>query len=474
VSLAFAWGGLQFLVSAMPERIVPFVPGWHNIDIDPRLMVVITVTALVASVVFSLFPALQASRPNMVASLKEGGRSIAGGRSGRVLRGTLVVGQIALAVPLLVTTGLTASATDQYAHGPQGYDPEGVVTLRTVLSEATHSGMPQRRLFTEQLIEKVRQIPGVTTAGTTSAVPSGNTSPSRELIVDGRPDEGPARRPVVPYRVVSAGYFETMRIPMLQGRAFDATDSVDGPLAAVVSEALATRLFPGESALGKRIRVADTEDQRWITIVGVAGTIVDDWFNRRHGPMVYLAMPQRPTFAVNLVARTDLDQSMIASRLREALRAVDPAQPPVHVLTMSTLLRDRTTGLRMISAMMGVLGVLALILAAIGLYSLMSYQVRQRRHEIGVRMALGASRGGVIRMTIRRASWLAGLGVAIGLVPAYLLSGVMRNVMFGVVTPGVALYAVIVVAVAGIAVLASTIPARQAAQVDPAVALRGE
>ncbi len=227
VSLAFASGALQLLVNGMPPRIIPFVPGWHNIDIDPRLILIISVTAVAASVAFSLFPALQSSRPNLVTSLKEGGRSVAGGRSGGVLRGALVVGQIALAVPLLVATGLTASATDQYAHGPQGYEPNGVVTLRTVLPEATFPEPAQRRLFAEQLIERVRQIPGVANAATSSAVPSGDSNPSRELLIDGRADEGPGRRPRVPYRVVSAGYFDTLRLPLLEGREFNATDAAD-------------------------------------------------------------------------------------------------------------------------------------------------------------------------------------------------------------------------------------------------------
>ena len=474
VSLAFAAGALQLLVSAMPDRIIPFVPGWHNIDIDPRLIVVISVTAVVASVAVTIFPALHSSRPNLAASLKEGGRTVAGGRSGRAVRNALVVGQIAVAVPLLVATGLTASAANQYAHGPQGYQPDGVATLRTVLPEATFPETAQRRQFAQRFIERVQQIPGVTSAATSSAVPSGDTSPTRELIIDGRADEGPGRRPFVPYRVVSAGYFATLRIPLLEGREFDATDSADAAPTAVISRTLANQLFPGEPAIGKRVRIADTQDQRWITIVGVSGTIIDDWFNRRHGPMFYMPMPQRPTFAVNLVARSDGNVTTLASELRDALRDVDPAQPPVHVMSMSKLVQDRTTGLQMIGAMMGGLGVLALILAAIGLFGLMSYQVRQRRHEIGVRMALGASRRGVVRMTIRRASWLAGIGVAVGLVPAILLSGVIRNVMFGVVTPGPALYAVIVIAIVGIAMLASLIPARQASQVDPALALRGD
>jgi len=474
MSLAFAWGGLNVLRSAMPARIIPFVPGWYKMDIDGRLIVVISAVAALASILFSLFPALQSSRPNLVAALKEGGRTIAGGRSGRLVRGALVVGQIALAIPLLSATALTVGASDQFAHGPQGYDPEGVIALRTVLPDAAYSASEKRRQFATQLIEATSRLPGIQAAATTSAVPSGDTNAIRELILDGRPDEGAGRRPIVPYRVVSARYFETLRLPILSGRAFTAADNEDAPPIGIVSEALAMQLFPGENAIGRRFRIAESEDKRWMTIVGVAGNIIDDWFSRRNSPMLYVAMRQRPSFSVNLIARTEGDPALVSAPLRAALRAVDPAQPPVYLMTMTRLLHERTMGLQMIGAMMGVLGVLALVLASMGLYGLMSYQVSQRRHEFGVRMALGASRGGVVRLTIRRAWWLAVAGVGVGLVPAVLLSGVIRSVMFGVVAPGLPLYVGIVVTVVMIALAASIIPARQASRVDPVVALRAE
>jgi putative ABC transport system permease protein len=475
VSLAFAAGSLRLLKSAMPARTLPFVPGWAEIDVDGRLGLVIIGAALLASIAFSVVPALQSSRPNLVASLKEGGRSVAGGGSRRrLLRGALVIGQIALAVPLLSATGLTVGASDQFAHGPQGYDPDGVVTLRTVLPEATYAEADARRQFAERLLDETSRLPGVEAAATASFVPSGDSSSSREIVIDGQPDDGAGRRPIAPYRAVSARYFETMRIPMVAGRSFSASDTEDVAPVVIVSQALASQLFGAENPLGRRLRIAEAEDKRWMTVVGVAGNIIDDWFDRRNGPMLYVAMPQRPSYIVNLVARAGGDPALLATSLRQALRTVDPAQPPVHVMTMRAMVNDRTIGLRMIGAMMGVLGLLALALASIGLYSLMSYQVTQRRHEIGVRMALGASRGGVVRLTIRRAGWLTIGGLVAGLALALPLANLIRSVMFGVVTPGVTLYATIVSVVAAIAMAASVIPARQAARVEPVVALRAE
>ncbi len=218
----------------------------------------------------------------------------------------------------------------------------------------------------------------------------------------------------------------------------------------------------------------DADDRRWITVVGVSGNIIDDWFSRRNGPMLYVPMPQRPSYIVNLVVRAGGDPAALSSEVRKLLKSIDPSQPPVYVMTMKGMLHERTVGLQMIGAMMGVLGVLAVVLAAIGLYSLMAYHVSQRRHEIGVRMALGASQGVVVRHTVRRAWWLAFAGVVIGLVPAYLLTGVLNSVLFNVVSVQPVLFAGTVFALVGIAIVASLIPARQAARVDPAVALRAE
>ena len=474
VSLAFAWGSLRILKSAMPARILPYVPGWADMDIDGRLLLVISATALLASVLFSIFPALQASRPNVVNTLREGGRSVAGNRSGRVVRSALVVGQMAVAVPLLVATGFTGSAARQFALGPQGYDPEGVITMRTVLVEATHPDADARRRFAEQLIDGAARLPGVESASTTTFVPSGSSNSTRELVADGRPDDGPGRRPTAAYRAVSSRYFDTMRLPLLEGRAFSTGDTAGSLPVAIVSQTLANRLWPGESALGRRLQLPTTDDTRWITIVGVAGNIIDDWFSRRNGPMLYVPMPQRPSYIINLMLRAGGDPATLSSEVRTLLTSIDPSQPPIYVMTMKGMLHERTVGLQMIGAMMGVLGALAVVLASIGLYSLMAYHVSQRRHEIGVRMALGASQGTVVRHTVRRAGWLASVGIVIGLVPAYLLTGVLRGILFNVVPVQPGQFGAIVLGLVGIAIVASLIPARQASRVDPAVALRSE
>ena len=346
--------------------------------------------------------------------------------------------------------------------------------MRTVLVDTTHPDAGARRRFAEQLIDGASRLPAWSSAATTTFVPSGDSNSTRDLAVDGRPDDGPGRRPTAAYRVVSMRYFETMRLPILEGRAFDSTDTADSMPVAIVSQTLANRLWPNESAIGRRIRMPEAEDRRWITVVGVANNIIDDWFSRRNGPMLYVPMPQRPGYIVNLVARAGGDPAAVSSELRGLLKSIDPSQPPVYVMTMKGMLHERTVGLQMIGAMMGVLGVLALVLAAIGLYSLMAYHVSQRRHEIGVRMALGASQAAVVRQTVRRAGWLALTGIVIGIVPAYLLTGVIRGVLFNVVAAKPEHFIGIVATLIAIALAASIVPARQASKVDPAVALRSE
>ena len=472
VSLAFAWGALRVLKSAMPARILPFVPGWNDLGISGRMVIVISAAAMVVSMLLTIFPALQAAKSNVVAALREGGRSLTGGgRSGRIVRSGMVVAQMAVALPLLVASGLAASAARDFALGPQGYDPNGLVTMRTVLVERTYPDAASRRLFAERLIDGASRLSGVEAAATASFVPSGDSNASRELVIDGRADEGPDRRPTAPYRAVSPRYFETMRIPVNAGRSFTSVDTADAMPVAIVSQALASRFWPRENPIGRRLKIAGTDDQRWMTVVGVCGNTIDDWYSRRNSPMLYVPVSQRPPYIVNLVVRAAGDPALLSGELRQVLKSVDPAQPAVHVTTMTTMVRERTTGLRMIAAIMGVLGVLAVVLAAVGLYSLMAYHVAQRRHEIGVRMALGASQIAVIGQTVRRACWLAGAGVLIGLGPAWLVSGLLRNILFNVsVRPE--LFGAIVLALVAIAVIASVVPARQASKVDPAVTLR--
>lgn len=473
LALGMAWVSLHAMRAAMPARIERFIPGWSQIAVDWRLAVVTLVAALVAALLFSVVPALQTSRPALSHALGQGGRTTTGGARRQRFRRALVITEIALALPLLVAAGLSTLAARRLATGPQGFDPSGVIVVRTQLPDAGFADPIARRDFNDRLLAKVSAVPGVRAAGTVNHLPSSDSSSSRPIVIEGTtlaPNQPP---PMVVYRVISPGYLETMRIPIQRGRDFTTVDRENAQPVAIVSAAMSHQFWPDADPIGRRLQLTDVPDSPWYTVVGIAGNIIDDWFDRRNAATVYLPMAQRPQYAVELAARTTGDPSRLAPDLRRALRAVDPFQP-AELLTMSTLVADRTVGLRMIGAIMAMLGALALVLAAIGIYALMAYYVAQRRQEIGVRLALGASRASVVRMTVSGAGRLALAGLSVGLVLAVALSRVMESALFGTVTAEPALFITITAILAATSLVASLVPARHAASVDPAQALRTE
>jgi len=472
LSLALAEVALRAIKGTMPPQVIKFVPGWTSIGVDATVMSVALATALGTSLLLGLVPAFQTSRPDLARALRDGGRTLTGSLSRQRLRRFVVVAELALALPLLVAAGLAASGGYRFASGPQGYEPRGVMTMQTTLPDAYEP--EARRQFAERLIDEARQLPGVDTAATINVTPTADTNSSRAVIIDGAPPVNPNDRPVVTYRVVSSGYFDTLSIPVLRGRSFSAEDRPQGPPVAVVSQSMANRLWPNESAIGRRIRTADGPETLWLTVVGVTGDTIDDWFSRRNAPTLYVPMTQRPSYTVTLVAHTNGDAATLASGVRAALRTVDPNQPPTVIRTLSQSLHDRTIGLQMIGTMMAVLGGLALVLATVGIYSLMAYDVIQRRQEIGVRMALGATRGDVMRFTIGRAGRLAGVGLGVGLGLAVLAGRAVESALFGVVSLGAPLLVGLTLVLSATALLACVLPARQASKVDPATSLHAQ
>jgi predicted permease len=473
LALGMAWVSLHAMRAAMPARIERFIPGWSQIAVDWRLALVTLVGALVCALLFSVVPALQTSRPALSQALGQGGRTMTGGARRQRFRRALVITEIALALPLLVAAGLSTLAARRLATGPQGFDPSGVLVMRTQLPDAGFADATARRDFNDRLLERVLALPGVLGAGTVNHLPSSDSSSSRPILIDGTtlaPNQPP---PMVVYRVISPGYFATMRIPMQRGRDFSNVDRENAQPVAIVSGAMSHQFWPGADPIGRRLQLADAADSPWYTVIGVAGNIIDDWFDRRNAATVYFSMAQRPQYTVELAARTTGDPATFAPDLRRALHEVDPFQP-AELLPMTTLVGDRTIGLRMIGAMMAVLGALALVLAAIGIYALMAYYVAQRRQEIGVRLALGASRASVVRMTVSGAGRLALAGLTVGLLLAVALTRVMESALFGTVTAEPALFITITAILAATAVIASLVPARHAASVDPARALRTE
>ena len=467
-ALVTAWGLFDLLRRAVPTAVIRYIPGWADVGIDARVVVVSLASAVVAATVFGLLPALASSRvaPNL--SIRRSGRAIAGGH-GR-LRYGLVALQMALALPLLVSSAMTARAGHNMAYGPQGYDPDGVYQLRTELTPSRYPTDASRARFVEQLLESARRTPGVTSVGVTSILPSTLTSADRTVIIDGVPAD-PDRPQYANYRQVSADYLDTMAIPIVSGRSFTAEDSAGSLRVSIVSASLVQRHFGEASPIGRRIQTG-TSDDTWTTIVGVAGDTIDSWTNARGVPTIYVPFAQHPTTSVTLVARTTTDPDRLGDDLRRAVASVDPDQPVFGGAPMRAVVHERTVGLRLIAGMMSTLGVLALGLAAFGAYSLMATTVAQRRREIGVRMALGATARHVLALTMRQGATPVVAGIVVGLAAAIALTRVLARTLFGLLTPDLLLVAGVAVLLAGVALAATIIPARRAARLNPAVVIR--
>ena len=467
---AVTLGGLR---SAMPGELTRYVPGWEEMGVDLRLALVTLAAAGLTAMIFGLLPALQASRQAPAETLKEGGRSLGAGHSRSRLRRGLVVAEIALALPLLVATGMSAIGAQRFGSGPQGYEPDGLLQLRLQLPTSDYPDAASRRLFSERILAAATTITGVDEAATTSVLPSGSSNTRRNLEVEGQPLDPGTAPPLVNTRSVSPGYLELLRVPVLEGRSIETRDREGAQPVAVVSRSLAQRHWPDESAIGQRIRLGTTPTE-WITVVGVVGDTIDDWFISRNVPTVYAPVDQFPTTLVNLALRTDGDPAALAVGARQAVASVDATLAPFDVGTLWEAIRLRTTGLRLVGTIMGAFGGIALVLATLGIYGVMSFFVAQRRHEIGIRMALGASARDVLVRTASRGGRMAVLGIVIGLGLGVLLARLMESALFGTVAIEPWLFAVIAGLLALVAMVASIIPARQAARVDPVVALRAE
>lgn len=469
-ALLMAWASLQVIQGLIPAELIRFVPGWTTMSISPRVALATAGIALVSAVLFGLLPALRTSRPALSSSLKDGGRSSTSGISRSRLRRGLVVAEIALALPLLLSAGLAAVAGHRMASGPQGYEPEGLVRVRMSLSEAIYPDAAARRHFMTRLMAEVSSAPGITGVASTSVAPATASNQRRRVVVDGRiPDpDGPR---FINYRAVSEGFHDVLNIPIQQGRGFTVQDRDGTERVAIISDSLARMYWPDESPLGRRVRLSPTAPE-WITIVGISGNVLDDWFTSRNAPTIYVPVQQWPSTEVHLLARGAGDPASQIASLRDAVRTVDPTLPIFNTETMEAAIRVRTTGLRFVSQLMAAFGVLALLLATAGIYGVMAHYVAQRRHEIGLRMALGATARSVLQLTLGQGLKLSVIGIVIGTALGLALARLMETALFGVVALEPALFVAGPVILGLVALVATVLPARAAMRVDPAQVLR--
>jgi putative ABC transport system permease protein len=473
--LLVGYWGLQALLAAVPRGQMQGVLAGREIGLNGTVLVFTLGISVATGILFGLAPAFAAARPELSGVLKEGGRDAAGGRH-RML-GIFVVSQVAIAMVLLIGAGLLIRSMGRLRAVDPGFRPDGLLTLRVFLPESRYPEPAQMNGFFDTVLERLAALPGAKSAAQISNLPLAGDNSSGSFGIENRPAPEGKPSPHGDSHYVSAGYFETMGIPLVKGRLFDARDGADAEPAIIVDKYLADRLFPGEDPVGHRLTKfgeGTPEKPLWRTIVGVVGHVAKYGLDGRMKEQYYIPAAQRPQRQPFLVVRTAGDPAALATAARAAVAAVDPDMPVFRVATMQQVIDDTLIGRRFTALLLGIFAAVALVLAAVGLYGVIAYAVSQRTHEIGVRMALGARVEDVVRMVVRQGMRLAVIGLVVGAVAALATTRFLASLLFGVGAADPATFVAIPAILALVALLASWLPARRAARVDPMVALRGE
>ena len=470
--LLMAVWGLNVLVALSPGDI----PRFDQAGIDGRVLAFTLTVSLLTGLIFGLVPSLQASKPDLNNTLKEGGRGATGGAGGLRVRNLLVVSEIALSMVLLVGAGLLIRSFMRLQQFDLGFNPNNLATMRIQLPGTKYREPAQIDAFYKQLLERIESVPGVKSVGAISDVFLTDTPNSTNFSIEGRPVPIGADSIEVPLDSVSPGYFRAMGIPLLSGREFDDRDVRNSTPVVIVNETFVRRFFADEEPLGKRFVYGQSgpDNNNWITIVGVVGDMRRTGFDRPVRPETFLPQSQNPSATLTIVARTAVDPVTLSNTLRGEVWAIDNDQSVYDLKSMDQTLSEMSSQRRFNMLLLGVFAALALTLAAVGIYGVMSYSVAQRTHEIGVRMALGARGTDVLGMIVRRGMVLAIAGIGAGLIGAVALTRLLSSLLYGVSATDPLTFVVIPIVLSAVALGACFVPARRATKVDPMVALRYE
>jgi putative ABC transport system permease protein len=467
--------GLALSRRSIPPFIINHVPGLRHLEVDSRVLLFTVSIALLTGIVAGLVPALHVSRPDVNEILKEGTRGGNAGVGGKRLRSLLVISEMALALVLLVGAGLMVNGFRSLRNLEMGFDRSHVLTFHISLPEARYSDHTRVRNYYEQLLQKLQWIPGVQSAACVSTLPSTWSWNQVEYQAEGQPPAELGEMRTTMAQSASPEFFKTLRVPLLRGRGLSVEDGANTTPVAVISHSIANSIWPGEDPIGKHLKLGskDSKDP-WRTVIGVVGDIKQSAFSPEPRRTTYVPFAQLPETSTSIAIRTSGDPLALTGAVRELVRTLDPDQPAYDMRSLEQIVSDNLSGVEFSARTMIVFGFIALVLAAAGIFAVMAYYVAQRTHEIGVRVALGARPGDVLRLVMGSAGAMAGIGLALGVAGALAMAYALSSVLFGVLQIDAVVFASLTALLVFVAALAAYVPARWAARVDPMVALRYE
>jgi predicted permease len=470
IGVALARVGIDLLRAVGSET----VPRLADVQLDTPVLAFTAIVALATGVLFGLLPALRATRADIGETLKSGGRGAAETAPGKWVRTTLVVGQISLSLILLVGAGLLMRSFMRLQAVDLGFDATNVTAVRVQLPAEPYTDVERTSAFFTALVDRARQLPGVTDAAVISSAPFAGPNTGNVFARQDRPLSTRQQAPDADLRIVTPGYLRTLRIRLLRGRDLSAVDRHDAPGAVLISQTTARRYWPGEDPLGHQIRVGDLVDGPVFTVVGIVADVrYRELESPEIRPMIYFSALARQARTMTLLVRGAGGGVVDVAALRRAVASLDPTVPPPTVNSLDALIGEAMATPRFAFVLFTVFAVTAIVLAAVGVYGVMSYLVRQRSHEFGVRSALGASTATLVRAVIGGALRLTVAGVAIGLVGAWLLTKSIASLLFETSATEPVVFVAIALMLIAIGIIASALPARQAGRADPLTALRG-
>ena len=480
--LAFFGGLLGVAVSIAGirglARLIPmYGMAGEAVNVNGAVLLFAAAAVVLSSFMFGLVPAMQLTKPEVQSELKEGGRAVSAGAGQNRLRSLLAVGEISVALILLVGAGLMMKSLYRLLAVDPGFKTDRILTMEMQLRTAQYAKDPAILNFWQQVLDRVRALPGVEAAALGTVVPLTNSHSRSDITIEGMALPKPGSFPHPDHHSVSPGYLRALGVPLLRGREFTDADQQNAPLVGMINSAVARQFFPNQDVLGKRFMFGHPSAEhppKWITIVGLAADTKLYGLANPARLEVYVPFRQSVSSDMNLIVKSAADPAALTSAIRGAIASIDKDQPIFAIATMQELVNSSVSTRRITLILLGLFSALALVLAAIGIYGVISYSVAQRTHEIGIRMALGADHGGVLRMILAQGVKIAGAGVVIGLGASFGLTRLMTNLLFSVRAADPLTFAAVAIVLVLVAMLACYIPARRALRVDPIIALRYE